>query len=544
MRFDAAAQRFRQIAADATSPWRPYGRYLTGRALLRQATIPETLDRPRMLAARDEFRATIADRDAAFLHDSAKGLLKLIAFRIEPIELLRDLSGTIAGPGAVTPDQLNEYERVMDAVLGDVASYDYAALTNRDDIARTAELNDWITVMQGTGDQAATRAIAQWKASANPVWLVASLWKIPATHPEAPAVLDAAARVDAASPAFMTVAFLRVRLLAERGDADEARVLLAALPRRARGSADVEAVNLLAAERFMLARSLAELLEAAPRRIASPRLDAGSWKDVEPDPDPGALLTRELVFDEDAAIVFNQRLPLARLVEAATATVLPARLRLRVASAAFARAWLLGRDDAALAVAPVLRALSPSAAADVRRFESAAAADRHIAGLRLLLRTPGMRANVKGLEDDEDYKERGLSRTFDHMLRRNWWCAFPKGDSDSLSLESGLLPMLYRTGDGPAPSFLTAAEREAVQREIAAMAALGPAPNHLASEAVKWAKSRPADLDAAEALAQAVEGTRWGCGNPSTTAASRAAFQTLHQLFPRSEWARKTKYWY
>jgi hypothetical protein len=76
------------------------------------------------------------------------------------------------------------------------------------------------------------------------------------------------------------------------------------------------------------------------------------------------------------------------------------------------------------------------------------------------------------------------------------------------------------------------------------MAALGAAPTYLAREAVKWAVGRPTDQDAAEALAHAVEGTRWGCTDDKTTAASRSAFQTLQRLFPKTEWARKTKYWY
>src|SRR5262249_60069239 len=104
------------------------------------------------------------------------------------------------------------------------------------------------------------------------------------------------------------------------------------------------------------------------------------------------------VFDDDAAAAFSRLMPLTRLVEASTSTRLPPRLRLRVASAAFTRAWMLNRMDEALKIAPVLRALSPSAAADLQRFESAAPADRHIAGLRLLLCTPGLRANVQGVE--------------------------------------------------------------------------------------------------------------------------------------------------
>ena len=44
-RYDEAAKRFQAIAADTTSPWRPYGRYLAARALIRSGTIPEKLDR-------------------------------------------------------------------------------------------------------------------------------------------------------------------------------------------------------------------------------------------------------------------------------------------------------------------------------------------------------------------------------------------------------------------------------------------------------------------------------------------------------------------
>jgi hypothetical protein len=543
MQFDEAARRFEQIAVDTASPWRPYGRYLAGRARIRQATIPETFDRPKMLAARADFQATLADRDAAFLHESAKGLLNLIAFRAEPIPHLRELAVSIGGADTVTSAQLNEYERLLNVLLGDVATYEYAGIADRAAIAATADLNDWIMVMQGTGDAAAARAIEQWKRSSSLAWLVASLWKTPPNHADAPALLEAAGRVAASSPAYLTAAFLRVRLLAERGSGDQARALLATLPQKAAGNGDVEAVNLLIAERFMLARSLDELLQNAPRVAASKRWDAAPWNDTEGDTDTGGPLKRPPVFDDDAAIVFSRRLPLARLVEASKSQLLPARLRLRVAAAAFTRAWMLGRDADALAVVPVLRALSPSAAADLQKFEAAPPADRHIAGLRLLLRTPGLHADVKGIEDEQD-AEAGLSRDFDHTFRRNWWCAVPKGERGLPESESALLPVLYRSQDVPGPPFLSADERDGARREREGMAAIGTAPNYLAAEAVKWAKARPTDLDAAEALAHAVEGTRWGCTDGSTTTASRTAFQTLHQLFPKSEWARKTRYWY
>ena len=182
------------------------------------------------------------------------------------------------------------------------------------------------------------------------------------------------------------------------------------------------------------------------------------------------------------------------------------------------------------------------------RFETARSAeDGHLAGLRLLLRTPGLHASVKGIEDDDDQSQKELSRSFDHTFRRNWWC----GSEDERGRYAGgpdgnsqVMQFLYPGNAVPYPAFLSRADIAAAQQERDNISALGPAPNYLAAEAVRWAKARPSDLDAAEALAHAVEGTRWGCTNQETTQMSRSAFQTLHQLFPKTDWARRTKYWY
>ena len=545
--YDEAAGLFARIAADPTSPWQPYGHYLAGRARLRQATLADPLDTGKLRAAQTELRATLADPRAAFLHASAAGLIDFATYRLDPSALLHELTNTLATADAATPEQVDSYERLLDDHLEDNISFLYSDVKDRDAIVKSGELSDWILVMQGTGDAAFARALEQWKRSGSAAWLVASLWKVAPHDANAPALLDATGRVAPASPAYLTVGFLRVRLLAERDAADQARAALAALPRAAATDDDVETINLLNAERFRLARSMDELLEFAPRYLASKRLDISSWRDPEEDPDPGPL-KREMVFDDDAGIVFSRKLPLARLVEAALSPALPPRLRLRVASAAFARAWMLDRMDEALRVAPVLRALSPSAAADLRRFESAAPADRHIAGLRLLLRTPGIRRDVIGVEDDQDYGQHELSRSFEHMFQRNWWCPYDpdlEGKRDWPSDDSELQIALYRSAGSPDPTFLTSDERAAAARERVAMAKMGAAAMYFADEAVAWANSRPKDPDAAEALAHAVEGTRWGsCAVSATSASSKDAFLTLHKLFPQTEWARKTKYWY
>jgi len=309
------------------------------------------------------------------------------------------------------------------------------------------------------------------------------------------------------------------------------------LPATPQPGFEPETLNLLAAERLMLATSLEEALKSAPRTIVFTSDDITSAP-------PSAEIAPVPVFDADAEVLFSDRLPLSALAQASTSATLPARLRQRVAGAALVRALLLGRDPEALAVAGVLRDLAPSLKPDLDRFRAAANPDdRHRAGLLLLLRTPGLRGRVQGVEDDNTLKKREPAKTFDHTFRANWWCSFDPAVKPYLS-NAALLPLVYAGDNMPAPPFLSAAERNAVDSERAAMAALGTAPTYLAREAVKWAVARPSDQDAAEALAQAVEGTRWGCGDKTTSAASRAAFQTLHKLFPKSAWAAKTKYWY
>jgi hypothetical protein len=77
-----------------------------------------------------------------------------------------------------------------------------------------------------------------------------------------------------------------------------------------------------------------------------------------------------------------------------------------------------------------------------------------------------------------------------------------------------------------------------------ALAAIGPASDYLAVEALKWARARPDDIEAAEALAHAIEGAHWSCDGLRKPELSRQAFQLLHRLFPQTTWAKQTKYWY
>lgn len=535
MQFDEAATAFRTIAGDAASPWRPYGHYLAARALIRTGTIPEKLGLGPLGQAEAELRRTLEDPAAANLHGSARGLLAFIMGHTRPLEGLRAISPALATGRSVTEQQITDFQWLMDRLVGDTTEYDYANTRDHDTIAQSSSMTDWILAMQGSGDAARDRAIAQWKSTAAPVWLVAALWQVRPGHADAGALLKAASTIDRSSPAFATVAFLRVRLLAHEGKVDEARRVLAGLPDAPQPGFEAETINLLAAERMMLAATLDDLLRYAPRIVVTEQDVDTVYPATNPEP----------IFADDAEALLSQRLPLSRLVEAAASSRLPPRLRQRVASATLVRALLLERHEDALALVPVLGAGSPALRGDLDRFQRAASPeDRHIAGVALLLRTPGLHLAVTDAEDATSVRVRQPARTFDHVFRDNWWCGFGPNDRESRQPEGGVIELVYPPGRVPSPSFLSDAERSAFETEKTALAAVGRAPTYLAREAVKWAVARPADPDAAEALAHAVEGTRWGCGDDKTSAASRAAFQTLHRLFPKSEWALKTKYWY
>jgi len=48
----------------------------------------------------------------------------------------------------------------------------------------------------------------------------------------------------------------------------------------------------------------------------------------------------------------------------------------------------------------------------------------------------------------------------------------------------------------------------------------------------------------AEGLYRAVRATRHGCGNDTKGKYSKDAFRLLQRRYPKSEWTKKTPYWF
>jgi hypothetical protein len=394
--------------------------------------------------------------------------------------------------------------------------YEYGQVRDRDGLVDDAMI-DWIVAMQATGDEALARCLRRWRETGSPAWLIAVLWKLPPGHEAAAAALEAAV-VDAGSPAFATLTFLRLRLLIERGEAGEARRVLASLPDRAGGGADAETVNLYRAMRMRLARTLAEFLVSAPRAS----LDEPSLP----------------VFDTDATVVLSL-FPVDKLVDIAASTVLPGRLRVRVATAAFTRAVRLERDDAAQRVAPVLRELAPQLRGELDRYLAAStAADRHVWAVKLLLRTTGA-SDVVSVDDTASVRLLHPARR-PQTFGSRWWChpAYEPPPDDL----SRMFPLLYRNGARPPTPFLSATEQRSREQEGRALNETAAVFAYLTAETLAWVNARPDDPDAPEALAQVIRGVRSGCG--ADPALSRRAFVLLHQRYAGTAAARRTRYWY
>jgi hypothetical protein len=546
MFYEEATTRFRRIGNDASSPWRPYGRYLAARATIRLATTTDgdpTRTQERLRAARAELTGVLGDSSAAALHRSARGLIDFIDAKLDPVGRLHALSKTLATSTAVDDQALVDYERLMDRLVSATADYEYAGV-RRQDISDGDDLSDWIVALQGRGSAALDRTLARWRETRSTPWLVAALWKLPPQHTSTADVLIAAAALDRQAPAFPTAAFLRVRLLARSGREDEARAILATLPDTAAGGYPVETVNLLKAERLMLARTFDEFLANAPRAIVD------EWTAWTRDRQGRFIAERRGAgapsLDEDAATTFTYHLPLTHLVTASSSPLLPERIRVRVASAAFTRAVVLRREREGERAADSLRTLAPQLRADLDRYLAASTREaRHRAGVLLLLRTPGITAAVRGRDDTHSFGVSEPERTFD-SLRRNWWCGFdgqvqPRNREETIS---ELVNLLYTDQRVPSPAFLSSDDRAAAEQEIRLLAKAGAARSYLAAEAIEWAQSSPRDLDAAEALSAAVRGWRVSCGDDEKWPLSREAFRTLHRQYPGSMWAQRTKYWY
>ncbi|HKX28813.1 MAG TPA: hypothetical protein VJ302_14040, partial [Blastocatellia bacterium] len=464
------------------------------------------------------------------VHESARRLLGFVDYRLDPERRVRELAQAVLrkSSGKTIRQDVIDYTRLLDQ-YEDVDRKVTAPASARQD-----DLTDWLFTFQTRSDEALNHSLQRWTETSSSWWLIAALARIDLKHPQATALLEAAAAVPPGSPPFATAVYHWLRLTIEAGRPEAARdkldrLLVPGTP------LPVSASNQLLVMRTRLARTPEEFFKFAQRGPASVTYNGDDQElpieetETDLDADLKPFVKGRVSFGEDAVKVMNEALPLTLIKNAAMDAALPAHLRRLLAIAGWTRAVLLDDDETARTLAPVLLTLLPVMKKPLDAYLAADnATERKDAALYLILKFPGLRPHV----------DAGLARLTPleraDNYRDNWWCNY-RGSV------TGVRP---EPAGREQPAFLSAEQQSAAAAERQKLEALEIGPNDLCIRAVEWAKRSPADPRVPEALHRAVTATRLGCRNKQTRRYSKLAFDTLHKQYPNSSWAKQTKYYF
>jgi hypothetical protein len=258
---------------------------------------------------------------------------------------------------------------------------------------------------------------------------------------------------------------------------------------------------------------------------------------------------------------------IAAMWQLAGRTELEPRQRALLARTAWTRSYVLGRPIS-LEQDRLMRELSPEFVWNWRSRPGDVARPGNVRVLQDLLASPGFNIEIgyfSRLSQESLQTPRPTLAGLDtyHYSDANWWCAFWLDRYDG-EKEVGLRQMF---GDGmeelieagvfdriPKRSALAPAIRESFlmqlqsPQELEALSRIDCAPKTLANRAVQWVRKTPMGAETeeqAEALANAVRATRYGCSRQgSHSEYSRAAHDLLKARFPNSAAAQRTKYWF
>lgn len=527
--YDTAKELFAAIAQDSSSPWRQIASYLIARTLLRQALVGvfswEVANKATLTQAAAQAESVLRNNTQSDVHAAAQRILNRILLRLRPETHLHSLAEAVAQKNAdgMLKQSLWDYTVLLDTLLGQELVYtveekhaksarNFAAFA---EIRGKDDLTDWILTFQGESKVTVDYAVQKWGETSSLPWLVASLAKVEAGHPQATALVAAAEQVSSNSPAFPTIIFHRTRLLLEAGRKDQARELLNLVLSPREPVLPLSSRNLFLALRMPLSHSLEEWLTYAQR------VPTGIFYDDNGLELPGVeyagndlklLADGRTFFDTDATAVLNGS-PLTLLQQAVSSTVLSPHLHRELALAAWVRSVLLEDEQLSMALVPVVATLRPDLKEYLNAYTSAKDHEaKQFAAVFLLLKFPGARPYITpGVG-----RLTPLNRVDDY--RDNWWCR-------SFAATPGTL------------AFLDEAQKTVASEELGKI----PSVDEVFHLVITWAKKKPDDPRVPEALHRAVKSARYGC---TSSELSKQAFQLLHKRYPNSPWAKKTPYWF
>ncbi|MDR3746563.1 MAG: hypothetical protein P4M04_00140 [Acidobacteriota bacterium] len=569
---DTAASNFEQIAGEPDSPWHKLAPYLVARCYIRKATLgvkdENTFLPEPMQAAEQRLQAILADKSMANMHPAAQSLLNYVEARLHPEQRLHAIAQTLAsGAGQNFDRDLFDYTFLLDHLLWNAElkqameahpgeAVDTSKLREdlpvnqwRADANKSHsfdDLTDWVLAFQLDDAQTRQYRFERWQATKSTPWLLSALVATRAGDPHAAEVERAAATIGADSPAYDTALYHRVRLLQQQDKNDQARKLLDANWARIEKDSFSNR-NTFLAQRFAVATSFQEFLRFAPRTLL--QIDYGDYYCLHGRcrTYSGAQVEPPQELDLDSVGIFNQVLPLSMLVQAANGATLPTSLRDQLAVRTWLRAAILDDTAAARELEPHLLAKFPQVRSYIEQYDRADSAQaRRFALVFMVMRFPGMEAFVNAMGMGEAISK-GTSNA---ISSGSWWCYDVGADQQHSSYQS----VLWSDASGtqskagvalpPAPLWLAPAEKERGEREWRKLSQIGAAPMYFAPTVLDWAKAHPDDPRVPEALHYFVRATRYGCVDKSIGPYSREAFNLLHRKYPKSEWTKKTPYWF
>jgi len=539
--FGPAQELFRQIASDRNSPHRSLGAFMVGRCLLRQATLslPDKNDDELLRQAAAEF-GRVVEAGGPYAAP-AEDLLNFVDLRIHPGRAAARLGDRISRP------DLRIEQHLVD--LAYVSRYSRWLSFQQDD--RKSDLVDWALTLEGSPidpkktqpqNEVFEHARDRWRQTGNAAWLVAALESSSAPDDE---LVRAAAAISPTSPAWVSVAYSRLRMLPAGAAARaEAEKLIRELTARHESP---DTVNLF----IILARKKAESL---PVYVRLSPLEPTGEDDGEDGFEPlssaitvptgqrlstmaGSPVNVQGVkrIDEETARVLNRHLPLKDLVPLVLESTWPRQLRFELAMAVWTRAVLLDRPQEARSLTPALIAGEPGWKPWLAAYGAAGSDDeRHAVGLLALMRFPSVRPYINAGAG----REEGFAAYSSY--RDNWWCA-DMGDFNYSNGHNygGAYPNPNHPPPIELPGFLTPEMESEASREQAQLAAVGDAPDYFGKQVLAWVKAHPKDSRNSELLGFALRAMRNGCNLEKSAAQKREVFETLHARYPQSEWARK-----
>lgn len=535
-RFDEAATAFDAVAKDQASPWAIYGEYLAARAMVRKATLSTAdyreVDKDGLRAAQAKLESVVRDPKTEASRTAAQRLLDYIRFRTEPDKRVVELEQLIT-----RPDPGPDFKQHL---------WDYVMLVSQGEQAE--ELSDWLKtfytdrtyehplgVSRPAAHVEAKHAIERWRKDKSVAWLIVAMDLADPNDANTAELLKAAGQVPASSPAYTSVRYYALRLMARGKEEEAARKELNAWLSRPDDELAHGTRNLFNDERQRLSTNLADFLSHAAETPAQVGVDMG---DGLPDVDEDQEVTEQgkqdkgkAFFNDYSAEIFAQRMPLELLVESAKSRTLPAPLRRELARSTWTRATLLGNMAAADQLQPMIAELDKPLWTTMEPFRLARTnEEKHFAAMFVTLQNPGL----------SPYVRTGLLRSATlgeiDNYRDNWWCEPLKDGGGRFRAD--------RDPSAPDPAFLSASEVEQLKQENAKLADIAVAPNILAAEVLTFAKSHPDDEQVPQALHLVVRSTRYGCTDTETRKWSEKSFRLLHEHYPKSEWTIRTKYYY